>query len=58
MGKGMDLTQEEKANVVTRLAQGKKPLEISKELSRDHRIIKRFVNNENHKRKRSDKGVR
>ena len=58
MGKHMDLTQEEKANIVTRLAQGKKTLKISKELSRDHRTIKRFVNNVNHKRKRSDKGVR
>ena len=57
MGKQTDLTQEEKANIVTPLAQGKKTFEISKELSRDHRTIKRFVNNVNHKRKRSDKGV-
>ena len=34
-----------------------KTLEISKELSRDHRTIKRFGNNVNHKRKRNDKGV-
>ena len=58
MSKQTDLTQEERANTVTRLAQGKNTLEISKELSRDHRTIKRFVNNVNHKRKRSDKGVR
>ena len=58
MGKQTDLTHEEKANIVTQLAQGKKTLEISKELSRDHRTIKRFVKNVNHKRKRSDKGVR
>ena len=58
MGKQMDLTQKEKVNIVTRLAQGKKTLETSRELSRDHRTIKRFVHNVNHKRKRSDKGVR
>lgn len=58
MGKQTDLTEEEKKKIISRLAEGRKTLEISKELTRDHRTIKRFLNNVNHKRKRSDKGVR
>ena len=57
MGKQTDLTEEEKKKIVSRLAEGRKTVEISKELSRDHGTIKRFVINVNHKRKRSDKGV-
>ena len=57
MGKQTDLTEEEKKKIVSRLAEGRKTLEISKELSRDHGTIKRFVINVNHKRKRSVKGV-
>ena len=57
MGKQTDLTEEEKKKIVSRLVEGRKTLEISKELSRDHGTIKRFVINVNHKRKRNDKGV-
>ena len=57
MGKQKDLTQEEKKNIVQRLAQGKKSIEISKQLCRDHRTVKRFIANSNKARKRSDKGV-
>ena len=58
MGKKKDLTQDEKKKIVSRLAEGRKSLEIAKELSRDHRTIKRFVTNVNQARKRSDKGTR
>ena len=47
-----------KENIISRLADGSKTLEISKELTRDRRTIKRSPNNVNHKRKRSDKGAR
>ena len=57
MGKQKDLTEEEKRIIVRRLAQGKKSLDISKELRRDHRTVKRFIANSNRVRKRSDKGV-
>ena len=58
MGKQTDLTDNEKKKIVCGLAKGRKTLQIAKELSRDHRTIKRFVTNVNHTRKRSDKGVR
>ena len=38
MGKQKDLTKEEKKNIVQRLAQGKKSIEISKELCRGKKI--------------------
>ena len=55
MGKKKDLTQDEKKKIVSRLAEGRKSLEIAKELSRDHRTIKRFVTNVNQVRKRTEK---
>ena len=57
MGKQKDLTEEDKRNIIQRLAQGKSSIEFSKEICRDHRTVKRFINNSNKTRKRSDKGV-
>ena len=56
MGKNSDLTPNEKCQVVQLLADGCSTLNISKQLSRDHRTIKKFTNNSNHSRKRSDSG--
>lgn len=57
MGKQKDLTEDEKRNIVSRLSEDRKSLEIAQELSRDHTTVKRFIANINQARKRSDKGV-
>ena len=57
MGRQKDLTEEEKKNIVQRLPQGKKSIDIFKELCRDRRTVKRFIDKSNKARKRSDKGV-
>ena len=43
MAKGTKLTDREKGEIVTFLAAKKSTLEISKNLKREHRTVKRFV---------------
>ena len=47
MGKQKNLTEEEKSAIVRCLAEGRKSTEIVKELSSDHRTVKRFIANAN-----------
>lgn len=45
MGNGKDLTNTEKQKITNLLNEGRFTLEISKELHRDHQMIKRVVEN-------------
>ena len=56
MAKGKMLTDSEKSQIVKLLALKKSTLEISKELKRDHRTIKSFVNEGKSERKKHKKG--
>ena len=56
MGRGKDLTEDEKDVVNQMFEDGMSTLEISKELQRDHRTIKRFLTENGKKRKRQDRG--
>ena len=56
MGKKKDLSAAEKRQIVQYLGQGITTLDISKRIARDHRTVKIFVTDSQHKRVRSDKG--
>ena len=56
MGRKTDLKPEEKQRIAELLSHGKTSLDISKLVHRDHRTVKRFVENSNKVRGRSDKG--
>ena len=51
MGKKRDLTKEEKSGIIMRLSKGECTNDIAKKLQRDHRTIKRFVQNSQDGRK-------
>ncbi len=55
MGKKNDLSAAEKRQIVQCLGQGMKTLDISQKLKRDHRSVKRFVADSEHRRVRADK---
>uniref|UniRef100_A0A087YR09 Tc1-like transposase DDE domain-containing protein n=1 Tax=Poecilia formosa TaxID=48698 RepID=A0A087YR09_POEFO len=57
MGRGMDLSAAEKRQIVQCLGKGMKTLDISQKLKRDHRTVKRFVTDSEHRRVRADKGI-
>ena len=56
MGRKTDLKPEEKQRIVELLSHGKTNLDISKLIHRDHRTVKRFMENSNKVRGRADKG--
>src|SRR4029434_745080 len=56
MGKKKDLSAAEKRQIVQYLGQGITTLDISKRIACDHRTVKKFVTDSQHKRVRSDKG--
>jgi len=56
MGRAADLSASEKSTIIRHLGAGKKIKDIAAEIKRSGRTIKRFVNNSNHKRVRSDRG--
>jgi transposase len=56
MGKKSDLSSAEKSLIVKSIANGMKTIDIAKEIGRDHRTVKKYVQNSQHERKRSDKG--
>lgn len=56
MGKRKDLSAAEKRQIVQCLGQGVETLDISRKLKRDHRTVKRFVTDSEHRRVRADKG--
>ena len=56
MGRKTDLKPEEKQRIVELLSHGKTSLDISGLIHRDHRTVKRFIENSNKVRGRSDKG--
>ena len=56
MGKKKDLSAAEKQQIVQYLGQGITTLDISKRIARDHRTVKKFVTDSQHKRVCSDKG--
>ena len=56
MGRKADLKSEEKQTIVGLLSHGKTSLDISKLIHQDHRTVKRFIENSNKVRGRSDKG--
>ena len=56
MAKGPMLTAYERRQIVTNLAIGKSTLEISKILKRDHRTVKRFVEEGKVERKQHKRG--
>ena len=58
MGRKRDLDSQEKAKIVKCLAEGCSSLEISKIIHRDHRTVKKFVNDSQHVRTRVDKPSR
>ena len=59
MDKQKDLTEEEKSTMDRCLAEGRKSIEIAKELCRDHRTVKySYIANANQIRRRCDKGIR
>lgn len=57
MGKKKDLSAAEKREIVHYLGQGMKTLDISRKLMRDHRTVKKFVADSEHRRVRADKGT-
>lgn len=57
MGKGKDLSEEEKHEILQYLGKGLKTLDISRKMNRDHRTVKRFVCESEKRQARSDKGV-
>ena len=56
MGRKTDLKPEEKQKIAELLSHGKTSLDISKLIHRDHRSVKRFMENSNKVRGRVDKG--
>ena len=57
MGRKTDPKREEKQRMVELLSHGKTSLDISKLIHRDHRTVKRFMENSNKVRERADKGM-
>ena len=57
MGKNKDLSCEEKATITRELCKEKTTLPIARLLNRDHMTIRKFTDNPNQKRRRSDKGL-
>ncbi len=57
MGRNKDLSEDEKREIVQCLATGMKTIDISWKLKRDHRTVKRFVSDSQHRRIQSDKGL-
>ncbi|CAI9622977.1 unnamed protein product [Staurois parvus] len=57
MGKKKDLSAAEKSEIVQCLGRGMKTFDISQKLQRDHRTIKRFVADSEHRRVGADKGT-
>jgi transposase len=55
MGKKSDLTAQEKAEIVRKVAAGESTLSVAKELHRDHRTVKRFTDNATFERSRTEK---
>ena len=56
MGRKTDLKTGEKQRIVELLRHGKNSLDISKLIHRDHRTVKKFIENSNKVRGRWDKG--
>ncbi|KAL6456377.1 hypothetical protein MHYP_G00349200 [Metynnis hypsauchen] len=56
MGKKKDLSAAEKPQIVQCLGQGMKTLDVSRKSKHDHRTVKRFVTDSEHRRVRADKG--
>lgn len=56
MGKKADLSSAEKSLIVKSIANGTKTSDIAKRIGRDHRTVKKFVQDSEYQRKRSDKG--
>ena len=56
MGRKTNLKPEEKQRIVELLSHGKTSLDISNLIHRDHRTVKRFMENSNKGRGRADKG--
>ena len=56
-GKEKDLSPAEKHQIVQCLGQGMKTLDISRKLKHDHRTVKRFVADSEHRWVRADKGI-
>lgn len=52
-----DLSEDEKCEMVQCLAKGLKTTNILKKLNSDNRTVKRFVNDLEHRRTRSEKGL-
>ncbi len=50
MGRKKDLSEDEKREIVQYIATGMKPIDISRKLKRDHRTVKRFVSDSQHRR--------
>ncbi len=50
MGRKKDLPEDEKREIVQYIATGMKPIDISRKLKRDHRTVKRFVSDSQHRR--------
>lgn len=57
MGKKKDLSAAEKRQIVQYLGQGMKTLDISRKLKCDHRTLKRFVADSEHRRVCANKGI-
>ena len=56
MGRKTDLKPEKKQRIAELLSHGKTRLDISKLIRQNHRTVKRFIENSNKVRGRSDKG--
>ena len=54
MGKKRDLTKDEKSNIIAMLSKGDSTITIAKNLKRDHRTIKRFIETSQDGRKRRE----
>ena len=56
MGRKSDLSETEKNSIVTQLEKGSTTLEIAKMINRDHRTVKKYIEDPDASRTRSDKG--
>lgn len=57
MGKKSSLSEEERSEIIRKLAEGLSSLEISRQLGRDHRTIKAFVEDPGKRRRHPDKSA-
>ena len=57
MGRGKDLTEEEKSIIIKGIATGNIPGEITKEIGRHVATAKRFVQNPSKRKPQRDRGV-